>query len=215
MAELSVTEIVEHLHKTLKLPKQPQDIESLRTTASCGLNELVAVMAKNASLPCTVRLRVVEHKRTKPLTRLAWVMNPAKIPPYGSRSLGEETIDVFTYDIFLSESSFESIVFTIAHELSHIVLWSTRSMFAPSERATDVCAMMLGYDGIALASSIYSRTCSRVISPPWWKRVIGIKSEHVLVTEDLRLGYLSADEYRTAIEDITFIRALRSVTART
>lgn len=215
MTEPSVTEIVEHLHKTLGLPKSRQDIEMLRVARTHSITLLANFMGRLAGLPCSFQVEVedVKDASTRQRSFVAQVIIPANLPCFLDPSLAQVTIKIIVKKRFLQFACFEALVIALAHEVSHVLLNVTRSSLMTSERATDVCAMMLGYEHIAPDSLLYATYEERDVAP-WWKRLLG-KREFATVRRNYSIGYLTVDECFIAIEDIAYIRALRSVTART
>jgi len=116
---------------------------------------------------------------------------------------------------FLENSSFESVVFAIAHELAHIVLDATGNELFKNERAVDITAMVLGfaeycekcYTKFATRDAVYSVSNLTFIEravlalQAVWTTIHGKRCVYTV-----RLGYLSQDE---AEEASRIIRAMR------
>jgi hypothetical protein len=74
----------------------------------------------------------------------ACILVPERIPRYGTSELNDYKCLAVISEALVNES-FESFVYGIAHEISHIVLKSTRNLLHQSEVATDLTAMILGF----------------------------------------------------------------------
>ncbi len=79
----------------------------------------------------------------------AWIklLVDSPMPIYGSEAFQNTTFNLYVRKSFLREAPFESIVQTLAHEISHIVIHSigAADQFELKEEATDLAAMILGY----------------------------------------------------------------------
>ncbi len=75
----------------------------------------------------------------------AWIERPVPTPYYGSKEFREMNVYLYIRNEYVKNESFEMVVKTFAHELSHIVLHSTHHPLKDSEEATDLVAMLLGY----------------------------------------------------------------------
>ena len=68
-------------------------------------------------------------------------------PPFGTKSFENHRFEISIGETMQYESA-ESFVYLLAHEFSHIVLYSIRHPLMDSEFATDICAIILGYGDV-------------------------------------------------------------------
>ncbi len=96
------------------------------------------------SLHLDINLRIGFVANTR-FSAPAWVQIPNSLPMYGSPAFERYRVVMHIKKDFLMECPFESIIYGIAHELCHILLYALRHELKDSEEATDLTAMMLGY----------------------------------------------------------------------
>lgn len=77
----------------------------------------------------------------------AFAVNPPYLPMYGSPEFYSLKILMFIFRWFMN-NSFETFIYCIAHELTHIVLRAIRHPLQNSEVAVDLTAMILGFSDV-------------------------------------------------------------------
>jgi len=124
------------------------------------------------------------------------------LPPYGSREFRNSSVLVHLEKKFLRYASFESIVATMAHELSHAILFSTGNELQKSEEATDITAMVLGYRDFFKQKSWYVEPVTTVKYSPeggiltrMCKKMLNAL-DHFLKLRICNPGYLKKKEIR-------------------
>jgi hypothetical protein len=75
----------------------------------------------------------------------AWVKLPTEMPFYGTEAFRGLTITIFLRRSFLEQSAYDQVAIAVAHELSHVVLESTKHPLRRCEKAVDLTAMLLGF----------------------------------------------------------------------
>ncbi|HPN55136.1 MAG TPA: hypothetical protein PLB52_04415 [Candidatus Moranbacteria bacterium] len=81
----------------------------------------------------------IEHKRRKEPAKISF---PDPTPAFNSRAF--ETMRAYMIvERWILMMPLETIVSLVAHELAHVLLYSTQSRYCKSEKATDILAMIL------------------------------------------------------------------------
>lgn len=186
---MNVYDYLETLHRELKLPRAQHSMPKLREAYSRGLGSLIACMQKHTLVNCKMTLaRVNFGRRDVP----AWIVPPRIMPTYGTSDFEQSLFTLYVRKTFEARVSFEGLVFCLAHELAHIVMYSAQSSLRTDEKATDICAMMLGYEHCALQRN---KIKADVIDP--WKELAALLSGAAYKEV---YGYLSDVECRQAVE---------------
>lgn len=123
----------------------------------------------------SVKLRIVKTELENANARIR-IMDP--MPAYNSLEFKNERF-VVEYDRKYAVLSMERFIFAIAHELGHVFLYSRFSPHRHSEQATDLIAMVMGFD------AAYEK--SRMLVVPN-QSIFSNKQEFSIV------GYLSEEE---------------------
>ena len=94
----------------------------------------------------------------------AWVVNPTTFPIIGSPAFNALEIVMYIRKSFLAAAPYATVVFAIAHELSHVRLGAIQHPLARNEVATDLAAMILGYseyyvEGHSWSCADYNHSC--------------------------------------------------------
>ena len=137
-----------------------------------------------------IRLRVGIVNSGGPPKAPAWTALPLLMPSYGTEALKNAFVTVYFRREFINRGKFEGLVLAIAHELSHIVLESTRHKLRKEEAAVDLTAMILGYRRFFLIGCRHSEV-KVVERDDIFGRILGIKES---IETTYRLGYLEFDE---------------------
>lgn len=98
----------------------------------------------------------------------AYVNIPSDIPMYGS-----DRFNRMTFMIYISKSAtirYETFVYTLAHEMSHIVLNSMHHKCKESEEATDLLVMVKGFSRI-MKDCIHDYECAGDYEPDGYTRI--------------------------------------------
>lgn len=194
--------IARDLTWTLKLPLPQHDVNTLREVyESKGLVPLMYAMQQHVRIDCTIVLRRGGAEFKDP-----HIQNAPLLPPYGTTQFRGSRVTVCLPRTFIRDAPFATLVYAIAHEYAHIVLYATRNAWRDSERATDVCASMLGYEDVVCDGHQYltQRTEVRTKKMCW-----GLLSRKEVYRIEQRkgYGYLSADE-RAGLR--LFVKSLRA-----
>ena len=115
--------------------------KALRILFNQGLyDECIFEILRHYKLP--VKLRVIKGRVNG---SVAHIGIPDPMPIYPSQAFKNFRF-VLTYDKQASLVSFERFIFVTAHEIGHLLLYGTYSKHKKSEKATDLIAMVMGYD---------------------------------------------------------------------
>ena len=112
---------------------------------------------------------------------IAQVAIPNSLPLYGSQALKDFTVNIKLGKNLSGKSRFITVM---AHELSHVVLYSLRHPKKENEFYTDITAMLLGFLEIMEQGRKDEET--------WTEKGRGFKRLHTKVT---RFGYLSDQNF--------------------
>lgn len=163
--------------------------KALRILFNQGLyDECIWEILKHYNLP--VKLRVVKGSVKG---SVAHIGIPEPMPIYPSEAFKNYRF-VLTYDKENSLSSFERFIFTTAHEIGHILLFGTCNTHKRSEKATDLIAMVMGYD---------------IFYKEFREQIIVYKESFYNVVTASHSGYLTDEETRFAL---TYLRRIRRYT---
>jgi uncharacterized protein YecT (DUF1311 family) len=170
------------LHGSFGGGKPPVSTEQLRRMFYArDFTGMVGVVRDSLKLELRVRVGLVNDGG--PAGAPAWVSYPSPLPRYGSPDFKKTVVTVFLRKSFIEEVSFEAVVSAMAHELSHITLFSVNHPLQACEEAVDLTAMLNGY------RDLYVVGCETIksYSVPGGTR-----------TERYELGYLKPEEVRYA-----------------
>jgi hypothetical protein len=131
-----------------------------------------------------VKLRVGWVNSGGPESAVAWIILPHDMPLYGTKEFSDMTITMYLKKSLLKERASDQVSIAIAHELSHVVLESTKHPLRKCEKAVDLTTMLLGFGRLFETAS---HTKERV-------------GDYIKTFD---LGYLSEQEMRTANELLT------------
>lgn len=147
------------------------------------------------TLHLNMRIRLGLVNRGGPENAPAWIEGPTAMPYYGSQAFQQMTVVIYLRKSFLHEGTFEEVVYAIAHELCHIVLYAVRHPLQEKEEAVDLAAMLLGFRDFYVTGcqSVHKRKRS-------WLDILTGKEPYVIKY----LGYLSPEEVAHAASYMTF-----------
>lgn len=190
MDDSNISAIALDLRQRLGLPLTPHPLHALKAVyRERGTIALMYEMQRHVGLPCTIVLGRVRSGLEHPAVSVT-----RKLPLFGSDAFRNKRIPVYLPVKFLDAASLATLVYAIAHEYAHILLFSTRNPWCDSERATDVCAMMLGYADAVVEGEIHIQDSCTVESR---EPVIGgllHRVRETQTTRTIRYGYLSRAE---------------------
>ena len=142
-------------------------------SGSESIQKLVLENSRQAGFNQVDLESVVSHKID---ISAAFIIHPPSFPIYGTSSFNNLKLSMFIFRKFLDTSPFESFVFLVAHELSHIILCAVNHPLQHNEIAVDMTAMMLGFhEVIKIGRKYRNMTC----------------------------GYLDDNQFRIAYEEIS------------
>jgi hypothetical protein len=147
--------------------------------------EMVKMIRDALRLP--VRITIGYVNKGGPKNYGAWIfVNTSKVPLYGTKALEEFELKIFIRKKLLKK--FHTLVYAIAHELCHVLLFSIRHKFMYSEQAVDLTTMVSGYDEFYKKGKTYRKNFLNFLS----------------ITET---GYLKEKEIKTACGILDELRA--------
>ncbi|MDO8407660.1 MAG: hypothetical protein Q7S95_00275 [bacterium] len=106
---------------------------------------MLKVVKDHLRMPVRLTLGLHNNDDEGPRGAPAWLQRMGEVPLYGTQALGEYRAIVYIRRSFISRTYFEALVLVMAHEISHLVLHSTRHSLRNREEAVDLTAMLLGY----------------------------------------------------------------------
>jgi len=210
----NVHTIIDELRRTLKLPLQQHSKDDLLSSLQKGLPNFVTSIRTHIRLPCQVRLLPVD-KPSGTRKSVASVNIPRRLPIIGTDEFYRTQFTVYISNSYLFNAKPTALAFTVAHELAHILLHATKSKLAFSERATEICAMMLGSDHLVFDAYAYTEKTVKHVNPAWWKWLFGVSSKRVVVVNNYYSPYLTLEEYARVAEEVAMIRVLSCLFSRT
>ena len=105
----------------------------------------------------TLRVRVGFVNKGGPPDAVAWTYhNNRTLPIYGTVAYKRTLVTFYIRKSFLEHASFESVVYAIVHELSHILLESLRNPLHSVEEAVDLTVLVLGYGRFCAIGKTYN-----------------------------------------------------------
>ncbi len=147
---LELKSIVEKLRISLPVVKKIDDEKLRQFFNSQQYREMVSFMKNHMRIDCRILLKCMDgqnnvtqngdHVRSTP----AFVTLPEQFPLYGSTAYKNLQIKLTYYKAYAERFHYFSMM--IAHELSHIVLYSINHELKHNEEATDITAIMLGFE---------------------------------------------------------------------
>ncbi len=144
MSEL-IRDYLDELLNSLGGASPPIDSSVLKSLY--GRKDYAAMLGwiKNSMrLDLRVGLRIVDAPEPSPPM---WIEMPPSMPAYGGAEFRTTRVIVNARRDALEAKSFVWVVAGFSHELSHVVLFAIRHRLQHDEKAVDLTAMILGYQG--------------------------------------------------------------------
>ncbi len=173
------------LHQSLGI-REPISEKALKILFETNLfGECVLGIMRKMGLSNKVKVICYSNEKYPRPGSAAYIDLPVNMPLFGSKQFKEILIPVcikkeITYN-------YDTFVITIAHELAHIVLHSTKSKLRMSEVATDLFVLLSGFQRNVIKG-----------------RKVITENEHEIVTSTY--GYLTDDNFSYALSYIEKIR---------
>lgn len=185
MAEIRTQLITSRLEKLIKMFGRKHDpvdvLELVRLFEKHEFRGMVAVIKRQMRLSIPVRVCYVNDPKYGPEKSVAWVDGLHFVPYFGTQNPRGDMASIYLRRQALIDMPSPSLVFAIAHELSHILLTAFRSELSADEEATDLLTILLGYGTFYAAGKIYH--------PPSLPRI-----SLLLGLPEYTSGYLSHEE---------------------
>lgn len=86
----------------------------------------------------------------------AWTLLRTPVPLFGTQEFRDYSVTTYIRNQFLKDAPFETVVYTIVHELAHILLASLQSPLWGVEEAVDLAVLLLGYGKFYAAGKEYT-----------------------------------------------------------
>lgn len=153
-----VQEFYSSLEESFGKPKSPVDFGVMQYAfVDGGLKGLLSRV--NQEMRLSAKLRLAKVRSGGP-SAPAWVELPKPMPVWGSSSFQKTTFTVFVRDSFVEQATLRTLVFCLAHELSHILLESVGHKFRNDEKCVDATAMHFGFAEYLYQSRLESTASS-------------------------------------------------------
>ncbi len=175
----------------------PVDPTVLQSLYRCKDYASMLGWIKNSmKLDLRVGLRIVTAAGPSPPM---WIETPRPMPPYGTAEFRRTRVIINVRGDLIETKPFTWVVAGFAHELAHVVLFSTGHPLQNEEKAVDLTAMILGYQYFVADAEVtktegtwLSILLMLIALPAGWFFWRGTsKTKH-------RLGYLTTAEAKLA-----------------
>ncbi|MDB5266240.1 MAG: hypothetical protein JWN89_55 [Parcubacteria group bacterium] len=153
-------------------------------------------VARSLKLDMRLRIGYVNSGGKKHVP--AWITLPPPWALYGTPAFSEWIAILHIQRNFLAEASFEAIVFALAHEMSHLVLTSTKHPLHDKEELVDLAAMFFGYAPTFVKGAVYEP-----MNQSGSTRYDFSQGAYMVRTVVHQIGYLQKEEYEFAARFIT------------
>ncbi len=201
-----IEEYVKKLSVSLGGVRPPVPEETLRDLHEAhDILGMVDYVRGTLNLPVRINIEVLNDSdmdlQDKSFGRrgVARIAFPEAMPPYGTGAFRKVKCEMWIRKSLAYQAPLPSLVKTIAHELSHIVLYAVQHELRDEEEAVDVTAMVLGYRNICKAGCVYNETVFEERKPSFLRRALDrffcrttVIREEILVTHSN--GYLTVEE---------------------
>lgn len=143
MRQALVESYIDRLRASFGKLRNPVAEEELRALYDAGeYGRMVHHIQTALHLDLTVRLGLVNSGGPNVP---AWIVGAHSLPMYGTAAFRQREVTMYVRKTFLAEVPFDTVVTAIAHELCHVVLYSTQHPLRYQEEAVDLTAMLLGF----------------------------------------------------------------------
>jgi hypothetical protein len=202
-----IEQMLTKLERSFGKPRQAVDLDALHRAygKEKSVPKLVKLCAQTiftAGMPC---IKVgVYHSGWKG-KGIANMEPPPHIPMYGSGDFRKTLFRVSFDGKEIAKVPFSTLAFAVAHELSHIVLYSVNHSLQEEEKAVDLTAMFFGFTEAYAEGKTYVSETLRVYKKRYHGAlgsvldVLGVNQiDTVLDEKKWSVGYLSNDEMHYA-----------------
>ena len=159
----------------------------LQLIESKKLDEAIKEIAVSMGLPIKIIISFVTEENNDGAP--ARVLIPLKIPKYGSSELVNFPIHIQICNVSIKTPT--SLLTVLAHEISHVVLYSNQHIGKDDEYYTDLTAMLMGYARIMKSGRKAVKSTST-----------NTRNEIISYTETIEYGYLSDNNFNYALKMI-------------
>jgi hypothetical protein len=152
-----IEQMLTKLERSFGRPRQAVDLDALQRVYGKERNmpQLVKTCAQAIFTAGMPRIRVGVYKNGWPRKGIAFLQLPAHVPPYGTRQFRDTCFTMGFHDTELRKTSFCTTAFAVAHELSHIILYSVNHPLQDDERVVDLTAMFFGFAEVYAEGKTY------------------------------------------------------------
>lgn len=165
---------------------------ALKIQFDCHLYaECVLEIVRKMGIQNKIRVRKYSEEKWHTPNATAVIGIPDPMPRFGTMEFKQMEIVIEIRDAI--KNNFYPFIKTIAHELSHVIMFSTKHELCHSEVATDLCAMVFGFSDFFMKG----HTIITMINP--------------LFQEVKRTGYLNESQIKIAAEYIKIIQRERGL----
>ena len=175
--------------RRITAPIGPQSLQMLYNAKN--YKGMVQWIQKSMRLDLGVGLSIVDDEQKPPM----WIVVPQPMPAYGTAAFRRSYVTVFIRRDILVTKPFEWIVAGLAHELSHVVLFSMDHELQHDEKAVDLTAMILGYQNFISDAEIVKNEGGGAL---WILTLLLLPLGMIFLpgsrTQTERLGYLTSEE---------------------
>lgn len=138
---------IQHITRELKkrIPyKKVNERELEKLFEKKRYQDIIFLIRKHMGIVCGLSVKcIVDTDNPYQYSAPARVQLPSFFHPYGSRRQKELKINMWFYKSHAQ--SYRPFIVAMAHELSHVLLYSLNNQFKTSEEATDICAILCGF----------------------------------------------------------------------
>ncbi len=120
------------------------------------LTEMVRIIASSIFEHGMPRIQVGRVKTGGPKKAAAWIQLLEHVPLYGSDAFRETRIQLCVRSELFHEAPFQTVSFAIAHELSHLILFSVGET-EHDEKYVDLLAMYFGFAEIYVKGRSFNK----------------------------------------------------------
>ena len=126
-------------------------LDGINPNSISGVGEIAYCIAHHYKLGCAIKMHVSGEDKSADngkAVSAAWIEIPKHIPDYKNWEFSDFVFNVFITKNTLENYNLVQMVMVIAHELAHAMLYSRKHVDRDSEIATDMLAILLGFDNV-------------------------------------------------------------------